>query len=131
MLKARAFSLLEVVLAALIFSTIAIFLMGVWTAHARAMAKARHQMTAAYLGQKVMEECLLLGFDNIDSLASLGSQDYSFKVITRGVEVNVVYSAAVTVKLLTPEQKFVEVEVTWNEGVGAERLNYETLLVKS
>lgn len=64
----QGFNLLELILASLLFGTIATAFLGVFTQHAKAIDKARMQLMASHLAQTRMSELVAVKFDGIDAL---------------------------------------------------------------
>lgn len=58
----RGFNLLEVVVAAFIFSVVSIAFLGVWGQQVRAMEKSRHLMVATFLAEQLIEESRAGGY---------------------------------------------------------------------
>lgn len=59
----RAFNLLEVTVAAFIFSAVAISFVGVWGQQVRALEKSRHLMVATFLAEELIEESMAKGYE--------------------------------------------------------------------
>ena len=56
------FNLLEVTVAAFIFSVVAISFLGVWGQQVRALEKSRHVMVATFLAEELIEESMAKGY---------------------------------------------------------------------
>lgn len=59
----RGFNLLEVTVAAFIFSVVAISFVGVWGQQVRALEKSRHIMVATFLAEELIEESMAKGYE--------------------------------------------------------------------
>jgi Tfp pilus assembly protein PilV len=59
----RGFNLLEVVIAAFIFSTVSISFLGVWGQQVRALEKSRHLMVATFLAEQLINESMSNGYE--------------------------------------------------------------------
>lgn len=57
------FNLLEVTVAAFIFSVVAISFVGVWGQQVRALEKSRHVMVATFLAEELIEESMTKGYE--------------------------------------------------------------------
>lgn len=60
--RREGFNLLEVIVAAFIFSVVAIAFLGVWGQQARALEKSRHVMVATFLAEQLVEETMAGGY---------------------------------------------------------------------
>ncbi len=61
--RSRGFNLLEVTIAAFIFSAVSISFIGVWGQQVRAMEKSRHVMVATFLAEELIEESMAKGYE--------------------------------------------------------------------
>lgn len=61
--RSRGFNLLEVTIAAFIFSVVSISFIGVWGQQVRAMEKSRHVMVATFLAEELIEESMAKGYE--------------------------------------------------------------------
>ena len=62
--KSRSgFNLLEVVIGAFLFSTIAVAFLGVWGMQARGLEKSRHSLVATMLAEQMVEEAMAEGYE--------------------------------------------------------------------
>lgn len=59
----RGFNLLEVVIAAFIFSVSAIAFLGIWGLQARSVEKSRHKLVATLLAEQLAEDSLEAGYE--------------------------------------------------------------------
>jgi type II secretory pathway pseudopilin PulG len=64
----RGFSLLEMIIACLLFTTVSISLLGVFTHHYRAIARSRSQLLAQHLARAKMTDLAASKFDGVDLL---------------------------------------------------------------
>jgi hypothetical protein len=67
--RAKAYSLLEMVVAGFIFATVAVALAGVFSYHYKAIGSSRLFLVAQHLGRSRMEECLGAGYLRAPQLA--------------------------------------------------------------
>lgn len=123
----RGHSLLEAILAAVLFSIVAVFLMGIWEMQFRGMLKSKETVVASFLAERVMEECVAAGFDRVELLYP-EKVELQVRSRTRAGERTASYSASVRV---TPhpsdvEQKFVSVTVTFRDSTGESKVAYHT-----
>lgn len=59
----RGFNLLEVVIAAFIFSVSAIAFIGVWGMQVRGLEKSRHTLVATFLAEEIVEQAMADGYE--------------------------------------------------------------------
>lgn len=59
----RGFNLLEVVIAAFLFSVVSISFLGVWGMQVRGLEKSRHVMVATFLAEQMIEESMSGGYE--------------------------------------------------------------------
>lgn len=96
---------------------VSVGLMGLWSNHARAMEKARHNIVASYLAEKVMEECLTAGYDRVDERASSSPVIHELVHKHRGESIPTRYQVVVTVVPNAGglQAKSVKVAVKWHD----------------
>lgn len=135
--SSRGHSLLEAVLAAMIFSIVAVLLMGVWDMQFKAMSKSKEMVVASYLAERVMEDCIAAGYR-----VMAGEDDYEplyqvpvelrVRARTRAGEKEAVYVATATTEkhadFPTDPQIFVTVKVTYTDSTGPNSVTYTTSL---
>lgn len=63
------FSLLEVLLGSILFSSIVIFMANIWGVHARIVGHNRTRMVASFIASQRVETCITMGFNGVDVLA--------------------------------------------------------------
>ncbi len=125
----RGHSLLEAILAAMIFSSVAIFLMGVWEMQFKAMSKSKETGVAAFLAERVMEECIAAGFVYAPSLYPEPVQ-LQVRARTKAGEKVTNYEASVTVvnHPTDSEQRLVSVTVTYTDSTGQSSVSYHSAI---
>lgn len=115
--SSRGYNLLETILACMIFSMVSVGLIGLWGNYARAMEKARHHIVASYLAEKVMEECVVLGYDLVDGKADASPVEHELQHTHKGQTIVSTYQ--VTVEVIPDSSgepaKTVKVAVKWND----------------
>lgn len=139
----RGFNLLEVIIAAFIFSAVAISFLGVWGQQVRASEKSRHLMVATFLAEELIEESMLRGYEQMkltDTEAGLAELPpftlYHYvrdpKSPTEWIEMAVNYTATREVKqYLDPDDdklKQVIVRVKWEDTTKQGEVVLETFL---
>lgn len=140
----RGFNLLEVVIAAFIFSASCIAFLGVWGQQVRALEKTRHRLVANFLAEDLIEESMAAGYQkthvtDADHPAQL--EDIKMKISTRGPsskgledweEIEVLYhvSREVTIFGVAGKDKLkqVVVKVTWDDSTKVGEVVLETIL---
>lgn len=123
----RGHSLLEAILAAIIFAVVAVFLMGIWQMQFRGMLKSKETVVASFLAERVMEECVAAGFDRVELLYP-EPVELEVRARTRAGEKRTSYKASVIVAPHSsdPLQKFVSVTVTFRDSTGESKVAYHT-----
>lgn len=58
----RGFNLLEVMIAAFLFSVVAVAFLGVWGQQVRGLEKSRHVLVATFLAEELIEESMAGGY---------------------------------------------------------------------
>ncbi len=133
----KGHSLLEAVLAAMLFSIVTVLLMGVWDMQFRAMSKSKEMVVASYLAERVMEDCVAAGYQ-----VMAGEDDYEplyqvpvelrVRSRTRAGEKETVYLATATterhVNFPSDPQIFVTVKVAYTDSTGPNSVTYTTSL---
>ncbi len=115
--RVRGYNLLETILAGVLFSIVSVGLIGLWTNYARAMEKSRHRIVASYLAEKVMEECLALGYDLVDGKAANSPVVHELTHKYRGQTIPTRYQVRVGVvpNVGGLDTKAVKVTVEWHD----------------
>ncbi len=131
----RGHNLLEMMLAVVLFSTVVVFLIGVWSTYARAIGKARSVLVATYLGEQLMENCIAAKYANIDLFAGAYPQTVTTRALLRGEEVLTEYVTSVAVMNQTADIKAVTVTVEWEEKTATNtekrNLKFNTLISRN
>lgn len=70
--RPKGFNLLEVVIAAFIFSVVSISFVGVWGQQVRALEKSRHVMVATFLAEELIEESMSQGYERSKDSVTAG-----------------------------------------------------------
>lgn len=94
MRNGRGFSLLEIVLASLLFSVLVVFVTSIWSLHARIIGKSRTRMLASFLAQKKLEEEIQAGYYNAVNITTTG---LNITTTMRGTVITTPYFYNVTV----------------------------------
>lgn len=133
MVKARSrrgFNLLEVTLAAFIFSIVSIAFAQVWVYHTRAMEKTRHYLVASHLAQSLIEGKMALGYAGVDTGVETDFAEMRTRV--QGTDITVRYDYTVTITEMDPsladKKRAVEVLVKWHDTTNRGEVRLETLL---
>ena len=125
--KDCAFSLLETVLAAFLFSTISISLISLWLSHYRLQALSQHRMVAQYVCKQIMEEQLAQAVSTIVTIPRGTPPSIQVDSTINDRSRRVTYDYSVTC-VDTAYTKDVTVQVFWNEGKQEHEFHLETLL---
>lgn len=65
-LRSRGFSLLEVVIAAFIFSFVSVGFLSIWGLQVRSLEKSRHMLVATLLAEELIEESMAEGYNLLE-----------------------------------------------------------------
>jgi Tfp pilus assembly protein PilV len=94
----RGFSLLEVLLGSILFSSIVIFMANIWGIHARVAGHSRTRVVASFIASQRIETCITMGFHGVDVLAEAGRETQTMHTTIRGVTRQDQYHHNVTVQ---------------------------------
>lgn len=129
--KAAGHSLLEAVLACMIFITVVTILTSVWMWYGSSVAASRYVLVGTQLGEELIEQCVAAGFEDVDQLQTHGgTRDITMRTTMRGQQIEVVYRCGVEVDSPVSDLKRVKVRVSWEDRLGPEEIRFETLLFK-
>lgn len=82
----------------ILFSTIVVYIAGMWTYQARASKKSRNRMVAAYLGEMKSEEFLSKGYAGALSSIAAEPTKIDLEVVSRGTSVKTPFEYYVLIK---------------------------------
>ena len=131
--RRRGHNLLEVVIAAVIFCTVMIFLVGVWSLYHHALHKSRNRLGASALARLVMEEQLSKGYQGIATGTPSASGNVTSETSIRGRYIKVRYDwefHAVDVGLGNDFRRLTSA-VYWTDDGGQQSMLYETYLFRN
>ena len=120
----RGFSLVEVLVAAGIFTIAVLAMVGMWSLQARSIDLARNVLAATTLCEHELESTLAQGFTG--AVTRSGTQTLS--TLVNGVAVQRSFAYTVTVTLLGSSLKDVVVRVQWSEGGATHEVALEDAL---
>jgi len=134
--KKRAFSLLEILLGSILFSTVLVYLAGIWGVHARTIGHTRDRMVATFIAGQQIENCITAGYQGVGVLAALGPRPEEVRTTINGVTQIVVYTYTITAAshpdpLLATKMKIITVTVQYTEKSkigGKSEIVYRTIL---
>lgn len=92
------FSLLEVLLGSILFSSIVIFMANIWGVHARVVGHSRTRVVASFIASQRIETCITMGFHGVDILAEERRETQEMHTTVRGVVRKDLYFHNVTVQ---------------------------------
>lgn len=129
----RGHNLLEAIIAGIIFSVVAVFLMGIWDMQFKAMLKSKETAIASFLAERVMEECIAAGFDGVDELYDGEPKEIVVHSRTKKGESDTTYTFDVKINEPPYEhpdstQKTVVVIVSYSDSTGERSVQYHTVL---
>ncbi|GMU53472.1 MAG: hypothetical protein AMXMBFR33_26180 [Candidatus Xenobia bacterium] len=123
----RGLSLLETVIASLLFATITVSLVSLWFSHYRLLAMSQSRLVATYVCKQLMEEQLSNATSAIVALPRGSQPPITLTHKVNGATRTVVYEWSVGV-VDTSDMKDVVVHVFWKEGGIEHETHLETLL---
>ena len=135
--REKGHSLLEMILAALLFSTVAVGVLAVWVMQHKAVTKSGHVLVAQYFGEQLMEECIAARYDGVDSLDSTPPnppvEPLIMEEVEKGMTRDIVYNATIEVQNVqvqagVNDTKLVIVTVTWEGNDGLSQIDFRTYL---
>ena len=94
----RGFSLLEIILGTLLFTTMILFVVTIWAQHARIIGKSRNRMTASFICEFKTEQFISYGYQQALSQASLPQSPVEVSTVMRGQEITTPFNYTVVVK---------------------------------
>jgi prepilin-type N-terminal cleavage/methylation domain-containing protein len=133
--RPKGFSLLEVVLASVIFLTALLLMTSLWTAYHKALTQSRNRLVANGLARSVMEQRLAAGHGSLEAiLGTPQSQTFVSNSQVRGrrltQEFQSSFLATDPMGAGTVLRRLV-VTVSWEESSGKKELVYESCLFKT
>lgn len=123
----RGLSLLETVIAAMLFATISVALISLWFSHYRLLALSQSRLVATYVCKQLMENQLATGYSTIVAIPRGSQPPIEVQSKVNDATRTVVYEWCVKV-VDTPFTKDVTVQVFWKEGGMEHETHLETLL---
>ena len=75
-MRKRGFNLLELCLAMVLFSTVVVFIAGMWSQQARISVRSRGRLTAAYIAEMKTEELIGKGYNAVRTEVNNQPQPY-------------------------------------------------------
>ena len=135
--REKGHSLLEMILAALLFSTVAVGILAIWVMQHKAVTKSGHVLVAQYFGEQLMEECIAARYDGVDSLDSTPPnppvEPLIMEEVEKGMTRQIVYDATIEVQNVqvqagVNDTKLVIVTVTWEGNDGLSQIDFRTYL---
>lgn len=133
--RPRGFSLLEVVVASIIFVTALVLLGGLWVSYHSALSQSRNRLIANGLARAVMEQRMAGGHGSLDPIIDAPQvQNFTSQAQVRGRRSNLNFEA--TFLATDPggpnsSLRRMTVTVTWEEDSGQKSLTYESCLSKT
>ena len=133
--KPNGFSLLEILLGGILFSTVLVYLASIWGMHARIIGHTRDRMVANFIAGQQIENCITAGFRGVDLLTGPPILS-TISTTINGVQQDVDYESTVEVAkhtnpLLADSMKVVTVRVKFTELSkigGKSEVVYRTIL---
>jgi len=128
----RGHNLLEAIIAGIIFSIVAVFLMGIWDMQFKAMLKSKETAVASFLAEKIMEECIAAGYEGVEGLYQQPYEEpIQIRSRTKKGESLTTYTVIVEWEN-DPDpsrpMKTVKVQVKYNDSTGERSVQFHTVL---
>lgn len=123
-------TILETVIAAFIFITTVVGLLGVWATHSRAIGKARSILIANDLSERVMEQCVAARYERVNEFDG-ATEVFDVEFIIQGVTITNQFTSTVTITDQSPTIRNVVVRVEWTDTTGARNIELHTQLHSS
>lgn len=138
-MKRKGFSLLEILLGCIIFSSIVVLACVSWGLHARTVGHTRARSMATFIAGQEIENCITLGFRGVDTLRTGSLRQQEMTSIFNGVRHTnifncIIYSADPAQADLRGKLKLVTVRVTYDEGTemgGKREVVYQTYIAEA
>ena len=133
--RSHAFSLLEVVIAAFIFSFVSVGFLSIWGLQARSLEKSRHVLVATLLAEELIEEAMAEGYNQLP-VSGPENFDVDMEFETKGdlAEWTTIEAHYVRTRTVLDEDtaddllKRVMVVVSWEDSTGPHEITLETVL---
>ena len=134
--RKKGHSLLEMILAALLFSTVAVGVLAVWVMQRKAVTKSGHVLVAQYFGEQLMEECIAARYDGVPSMETSPTNpppELAMQEIEKGMAREIIYTGEIEVQDIqaqagVSDTRLVIVTVTWESGDGRSQIDFRTYL---
>ncbi len=139
-MRKAGFSLLEIILGCMLFSTVLVYVASIWGLHARTVGATRSRMIATFIAGQEVENCITVGYSGVDALAALQWQYQTITTTIRGVPESIRYSYKIETQPCTDSElkgqlKAVRVRVVFPENSNnlgnLKEIDYDTLIGES
>ncbi len=123
--------MLEAIIAGIIFSVVAVFLMGIWDMQFKAMLKSKETAVASFLAERIMEECIAAGFEAVELAYPQPYEEFiDIRSRTKKGESLTTYTVIVEWDAHPTDatQKTVKVQVKYNDSTGERSVQFHTVL---
>ncbi len=128
----RGHNLLEVILAATIFATVLIMMLGLWRIYHSALTQSKNRLIASSLARSVMEQHLAGGYGALTPILNTPQiQSFTSRGQVRGRSSGFQCSVEFLATQATPVFRRLVVKVAWTEDSGKKSLTYESCLFKT
>ena len=137
--RERGLNLLEMVISCLIFSTVALSFLGVFSHHYKSVAKARTQLLATHLARTKMLDFAAARFNGVDLLIPIAGGPQLIETIPvtmeiRGMDRTIEFEVWAERTIATAGlggEKNIAVWVYWQEGDIRRSVTFRTLLSRN
>jgi len=129
-------NMLEVMIASVIFSTVVILFLGVWTTFYSSQTLARNRLAASSLGRSVLEQQIAAGFYACDPVRFSDTAAASFiysdsEIRGRSTRCVLAYQFYAYDQAARPNFRKLTVRVNWTDHTGTKSLSYDTHLYRT
>ena len=137
----RAFTLLELMLAMLLFATVVVFMATIWAQHAHIIGKSRNRMVSSFVAEQKTEEWIGKGWANAFSSSKVAAENQgaiNVTTVMRGQEITIPYKFRIACfdhpdPGLAPMVGILQVTVSFpdeQKDATFKEIQYETYLAK-
>lgn len=124
----------------MLFSTVLVYVAGIWGLHARTIGATRSRMIATFIAGQEVENCITVGYSGVDALAALQWQYQTITTTIRGIPESIQYAYKIETRPsddpeLKGQLKAVRVRVVFPENSknlgNLKEIDYDTLIGES
>jgi type II secretory pathway pseudopilin PulG len=118
--------MLEVMIAAVLFTLVMSAMMAVWVTHAKAIDKSQEQQVAGAIAQAIMEQQRNKGYQAVNITSQPFFVDRTMRVVTSSAEFRYTVTVNPQPHIWGPTYKNVVVNVSYQDSVGPHTFTLES-----